>query len=155
MSHLKDSPSLEMIATLPSVNTWIGSLTRQAMLRRVENGGVAGKAPLGYINIPGTGGRVEVVEGIASLVRRAFAMAADGSSIRTIARTLARCGVVNRNGKPLGPPTLWSMLTNPFYIGKVRMGEKLVNGQHTPLITEELFEQVQAQLTARARNTRV
>ena len=36
------------------------------------------------------------------------------------------------------------LLTNPFYIGKVRHGDQLYPGQHEPLIEKTLFNRVQA-----------
>jgi site-specific DNA recombinase len=66
--------------------------------------------------------------------------------------------ILNRAGhKPSGRAKsgLWTrervryLLTNPFYAGKVRYGDTLYPGQHEALISQELFDEVQAIRTRR------
>jgi len=60
---------------------------------------------------------------------------------------------VNRNGVERGGDaftnqSIYKILGNPTYIGKTRHKDKVYDGQHQPVISEELWQQVQALLTA-------
>src|SRR5262249_6206730 len=60
--------------------------------------------------------------------------------------SLTRLRVVLRQefGIDLAKGYLARLLKNPFYAGKFWWEDKLYNGTHTPLVTAERFEQVQA-----------
>lgn len=51
-----------------------------------------------------------------------------------------------RGGKSFSRGILYKILTNPVYIGKIRHKDILYDGQHQPLLPEELWYQVQKQL---------
>ncbi|HVW66731.1 MAG TPA: recombinase family protein, partial [Candidatus Peribacteraceae bacterium] len=46
--------------------------------------------------------------------------------------------------KPIAISTMQFILTNPFYIGKLKNGENIIEGNHPPLISVSLFEKVQS-----------
>lgn len=54
--------------------------------------------------------------------------------------------VEGKMSKPVSKSTIEFILTNPFYIGKLKHKLSLIEGGHPPLIDEELFERVQALL---------
>ncbi len=85
---------------------------------------------------PPTGGKVidgRLVWGEESdAVKRAFQLAAEDVSLHEIAR---RTGI--------NPSTLRGVIRNPVYIGKVRTNGGIFDGEHEPLISQELFERVQ------------
>ena len=61
-----------------------------------------------------------------------------------------------KKGQPKGDRSvdkgsLYSLLTNPIYIGKIRHKSELFDGEHEPLITPQLFHKVQLQLQHNGR----
>ncbi len=46
-------------------------------------------------------------------------------------------------GNPLSYSAIYAMLRNPFYMGKVRYGGKLIDGNHKAMVSEEEFNKVQ------------
>jgi len=105
--------------------------------RVVENGRIPGKVPLGYRSLGS--GKVEPDPLTAPLVIEAFRMSAEGISLRKISAVLATKGLLNSNGVPMGPSALAKVLANPFYIGKIRLGAHLFDGQHVPLVSVAMF----------------
>ncbi len=56
-----------------------------------------------------------------------------------------------RGGKPFNKTSLYHVLTNVVYVGKVRYKDEVHDGEHQPIVDPELFTQVQQML---ARNSR-
>ena len=46
------------------------------------------------------------------------------------------------------------LLSNPFYVGRFRYAGELYDGTHTPIVSKELFDQVQKVLKARSNKNR-
>ena len=98
-------------------------------------------------------------EQTAPIVREVFQRFADGEGMRAIAVDIGNRGVRTRQGNP--PENRWIsyMVNNPAYIGMIRKSPngtrsiskryydnediKIVNGLHEPLISIELWDQVQ------------
>lgn len=63
-------------------------------------------------------------------------------------------GLLTNSGKPLTPQTFQMVLRNPLYAGWVRIPSEpefpAVRGLHRPIISQELFDRVQAVLDGRA-----
>jgi site-specific DNA recombinase len=129
-----------LISSPSNYKEWIGTLTRVAMERRVEDGRIPGKVPVGYRSLGN--GHVEPDPVIAPLVREAFLLAAEGMPLRKISAALSDKGLVNSHKRPLGPSTLQKVLANPFYVGKVRIGSVEHAGCHEALISNDLYEAV-------------
>ncbi len=97
----------------------------------------------------------------AKLVREIFRMAASGTRIHAIAKYVTDMGISAPNGKrQWNPSTIHKMLTNPAYSGKPKAYHDIdLNGTTPPLITEELFREVQSKLKSNkalaSRNTKV
>jgi site-specific DNA recombinase len=109
-------------------------------------------APIGYLN-RGKGQLKAIDPAKAPLVRQTFQVfATRGYTIETILAEMTSRGLRNRNGKPLSADGIWLMLRNPFYIGilRIRRTGASFQGQHPPLISTELFEEVQAVLDGRS-----
>ena len=99
---------------------------------------------VGYrINLDGPRAKGEPDPVLAPLVREAFERYATGEySIRKLLKVMTECGLVARSGKRIGSFGLHTMLTNPFYCGKVRWGGELIDGGHEVLIANAIFDQV-------------
>ncbi|MEO1916060.1 MAG: recombinase family protein [Myxococcales bacterium] len=56
-----------------------------------------------------------------------------------------------KGGNPFDRGTLYSLLTNPIYIAKVKHKNELFNGEHEAIITPEVFHAVQTRLKQNGR----
>lgn len=132
----------------------IGRLSSRGMRKKAEAGSYPGCAPVGYLNAWQGNKRVILPDPTgAPLVQEAFRLAAEGnSSLRYMVEELTAQGLRSRNGRKLSVSALWSLLTNPTYIGMVRLNGRVYPGKHQPLVSQELFDQVQHILTARRRS---
>lgn len=110
------------------------------------------KAPLGYDN-----GKVNGVKNIvpdpdrAELVRKAFTMVAEGQNMVEVLRIVTLWGLRSRGGHKLSKGTFSQMLHNRVYCGWVTQKDITVRGAFEPLISEELFEQVQEAMQGRSK----
>lgn len=120
---------------------------RALMRHRIENGGTAGYAPLGYTNcISGYKSWIEIDPKTAPLVRSLFQIVASSVPVPVAVRMVSQYGLRSKRGNLLTPATARMILSNPFYIGKVRLGDELIPGKHPTFIEEKLFEVVQGRL---------
>ncbi|MGJ6122707.1 recombinase family protein [Mycolicibacterium sp. Y3] len=127
------------------------SARQKAAARQRSN---LGRPPLGT-RLSGYTAKGEVVPDEAEVIRRVFKMFDAGESLRSIARTLTTEGLTARNGRPWNPSTISGILTNPRYAGRaVYEGKETgVRGGWEPLVTDELFDVVQARLSDPRRKT--
>ncbi len=133
---------------------------RRGIQRKVDIGGTPGRAPTGYINYPhklpdGTEVRtVKLDKERAPLVQWAFEAYATGHySLSDMATLLDARGLRTRStpklvAKPLTPSGVHSVLSHPYYTGRIRHKGKVYPGRHERLISDELFDQVQTVLAA-------
>ena len=126
---------------------------------KAKLGGTIGRAPLGYLNVRRVeDGReirtVEVDPERAPLIREAFAAYATGRhTLDTLLDDLTARGLRTKPSRrwPSQPPSrsyIASMLANPYYVGMVRYRGVQYPGRHEPLVSRQLFEQVQEVLAA-------
>lgn len=125
--------------------------TIKGIVGRLKQGIWPFNAPLGYINT-GKGNPKTIDPLSGSLVRQAFELYATGGyTIKTIRIKLHALGLRTSTGHPLSKNTLTSIFNNPFYYGALilRSTGDIYIGVHVPLISKELFNQVQAVLSGR------
>jgi hypothetical protein len=133
----------------------LGELIRRGMALQVKQGVFPGCAPVGYLNRRKRGRAFFVInEQMAALVAEGFKLAAqndmsDALSLSRICLLLNAKGLRSRNGHSIGAGALRHILTNPFYTGKIRFHGEVLPGNHQPLISQELFEEVQQKLAKR------
>jgi hypothetical protein len=129
----------------------LGKRAGKAMAEKAQKGDLPGCAPVGYRNVrDGKKSWIEVDEETAPLIRLAFELAAKGEhSLRKILQIVTDKGLRSRNGKQLGVSSLHTLLTNPFYTGRLWFRGELLPGNHQPIIDEFLFGEVQAALDRR------
>ena len=144
----------------------LGVEVMRGMTEKVSRGEPTCNPPFGYIMKDGKyypdeeGGR-------ANIVREVFTLYANGLKQREIALVLAEKGIRTRYGKM--PENRWVdyILHNHCYIGKLRYctdGTKavskrhldnenimIVDGQHAPIISMELWDKVQKMLEAQKK----
>ena len=135
--------------------------------RGFRNGGTT---PFGYKRAALTGGgttksTLEPDENEAPIVARAFDLAFQCKGAKEVAKGLNASGFRTRTGRTFGATGVNNMLRNASYVGTLvwnqyssksrtrrRSGEPdivRVPACHPPLVSEEVFEQVQQMLTAR------
>jgi len=137
---------LNIYLTAPEIwNTKISIRTKAGMRHKMKQGYYIGKAPLGYKN-----SRDEKNNPLlrhsdsAALIKEAFEKFATGTYQKEILlKELYEKGLkVSKNQFCL-------ILENPIYCGKIRLKafgdepEEILQGKHEPIVTEELFYQVQ------------
>ena len=132
--------------------------TRAGMKAALELGRWVFLAPIGYLNAARSMGKSLIHDPErARLVRRAFENYATGQYTKEQLLKRARAwGLTNRRGKPLTSQAIGMLLRNQLYAGIVDVPEYGVRGKRgdfEPLISEELFYQVQAVLSGRVPST--
>ncbi|KAB2949474.1 MAG: recombinase family protein [Phycisphaerae bacterium] len=124
---------------------------------------MGGKPLLGYdlIVTPG-GGKLVVNDDEAARVRAIFELYLEHERIapvlqeldrrawRTKQWTTRRTGTT-RGGRPFDKVTLFRLLTNPAYLGKVRHREDLYDGEHDAIVDEAIWQRAQALLQRNGR----
>jgi site-specific DNA recombinase len=114
------------------------------------------RAPLGYRNVGGKeGANIIPHEHDAPLMRRAFALMKTGQHKKTaVLKIITDEGLLTARGKALSAQTFHKSLMNPLYAGWVTLASDdtftPVRGLHEPLISQELFDDVQLVLAGRS-----
>lgn len=122
--------------------------TTKGMDEKAKQGYFPSGAPIGYVNTIDENGKkfIKIDETKAPFIKRLFELFATGKySLDTIRKKIKEEGFVYGNGKtPFYKSTVWKILNNQFYTGNfVWRGVLYKNGKHEPLISHELFNEVQ------------
>ena len=127
--------------------------TRKGMTEKAEQGIWPSRAPLGYVNVEGSNGKRTIVPDPdnSSIITRIFERYATGKySIKEVATMAWKEGFIFRNSKkPVNVATTHKILHNRIYTGNFDWDGKTYQGNYTPLITTDLWEQVQDVLHGR------
>jgi site-specific DNA recombinase len=128
--------------------------TKTGMLAAAAAGRWPFKAPLGYQNAIGTrqGPNIVPDKNTSALVKKAFELFATGlHSKAEVLRVITSHGLQTAKGKPLSPQTFQKMIENPIYAGWVAIPKWGIveRGSFQPLVTQDLFDQVQDVLTGK------
>ena len=127
---------------------WVGGL-KQAVLE----GRYVWPSPVGYSNTK-INGKANLIQNEKSvLVKQAFEEAAkEINSINEIRIKMAQLGLAQKDGRPLAKSLFYRILNNEIYTGWIcKFGEK-VKGCFEPVISEELFKQVQRRINSKKEN---
>jgi hypothetical protein len=117
---------------------------------------MGGVVPLGYR----VGDRaLHIVEDHAEIVRSLFRRYLEAESVVGLKQRLDAEGFRlpvridgagrSKGGGPLGRGHIYKILSNPIYIGRIGHKGKLHDGQHPPIVTQDLWDQVQLRLSER------
>jgi site-specific DNA recombinase len=147
---------------LGSFNQYFSDSLSEKMQRRTRQSAQAGRfpwrAPLGYTNIgdrDGKGASNLIHDGDrAPLIRRAFELIrTDRFKQADVLEVVTKEGLTTTNGKPVPIQTFQRILRNPLYAGWVTLPSddtfEPVRGLHQPIISQELFGEVQTILDGR------
>ena len=122
---------------------------RKGQKEKLAQGWLPTKPPLGYKTIGDKGHKIHVIdEEKAALVKRMFELYSSGNySLNELVRVMYKEGLRNRSGRKVGKSRMHEMLSDPFYYGKIRWKGEIYDGKHEPLISKDLFDEVQKHLT--------
>ncbi len=137
-----------------------GERVKMGMTEKARGGTYPSRAPVGYMNIPDPADpagqrRIIIIDAAKGpLVRAAFDLYAQGGhSLATLRDELNRRGLRQKStakhpNAPMSIHGLEVILKNPFYHGLVTWNGQSWPGRHEPLIPVEIFNLVQARLSA-------
>ena len=121
---------------------------------------VGGNPVLGYDVAP-EGGSLTVNQGEAQRVREIFALYLELGSLIPVVEELDRRGWRMKSwktregrqagGKPIAKNSLYNLLTNMIYVGKVKFGGQVYEGEHQRILEEETWNKVQTALNRNGR----
>lgn len=130
---------------------------RRGMRQKALQGGYNNRPPIGYKKERGPHTIPYIDNEYADMVRMIFHLYADEHlSASEIAFKINDMGYRTRSGRKWESRNIWDMITNPFYIGKIRWNNVenrskklegdtiIVDGKHEPLIDKELFDKANA-----------
>ena len=134
----------------------IAERTRDKMAATRRKGKWSGGMPvLGY-DLDPRGRRLHINEEEAERVRAIFALYLEQEALLPVVQELARRGWVGkrwqtrhgrqRGGRPFTKTSLYRLLTNVIYAGKVRYKDEIHDGEQPALIDADTFGRVQALL---------
>ena len=162
--EVKNSTSKLMLQILASFseferNTILENIYTGQRQRALE-GYYQGNLPLGYNNIPDNKKELMINQHEANIVKYIFESYAKGHGYRKIANALNHKGYVTKKGNPFSISAVTYILSNPFYIGKIQFAKHkdwndkrrkglndkpvIAEGKHTPIISQSLWDKVQA-----------
>jgi site-specific DNA recombinase len=114
---------------------------------------VGGNPVLGY-DVAAQGGALVVNPAEAQRVREIFALYLDHGSLIPVVEELDRRGWRMKSwttregrqagGKPIAKNSLYNLLTNIIYTGKVAYGGEVYEGEHERIVDDETWNQVQS-----------
>src|SRR6185437_3384542 len=153
-----DSPAGKMFATVLSAMAQLDNDVRseralRGMKSRLESGRWVWTPPVGYMPGPKSGPSLVPDPARAHHVAKLFNLVATGNTTKADALTrVNRDGLRTRRGAMLTGETLRRVLTNPVYCGQILVAKwgKALKGDWEPIISESVFNQVQAILEGRA-----
>ncbi len=127
-----------------------GINVKRGIRAKCEMGWRPGMPPIGYYNRAFAGVKDIIIDPdrghiVAEMFER---VARNGDSGRTLKKWLDTC-LTTRTGKQVALSQIYLMLKNPFYYGEFEYpigGGNWYKGAYKPLITREVFDQVQKQL---------
>ena len=118
---------------------------------------MGGTVPLGY---KVREKKLVINEAEAEIVRHLFNRYLELRSVRALVDETAASGLMGRpttrgkssgiKARPFGRGALYHLLSNPVYVGKTRHRDQLYEGEHQPIIDDDLFAEAQTLLAAQA-----
>ena len=140
-------------------NQYFSDALSEKMRDRTRQAVIAGRfpwqAPIGYRNVgEKNGANIVQDEERAPVIRRAFELMATGKYRKTdVLKIVGYEGLTTRKGVRLSAQTFQALLRNSLYVGWVTLRSEPnfepVRGLHEPIVSQEIFDRVQAVLDGR------
>lgn len=123
---------------------------KRGIRAKCELGWRPGPPPISYYNRTLAGLKDIIVDPDRGyVIKEMFERSRDGQGGRSIDCWFREIGFTTRKGRRVSLSQIYLMLKNPFYYGEFEYpigSGKMYKGAHTPLITKELFDEVQKKL---------
>ncbi len=118
---------------------------------KVAQGWYPSKAPLGYVSVGKKGHKTHELNLVkAPLVRKMFEFYSTGGySLLSLVEKMFAEGLRTHGGNRLVKSRMASLLSDPYYYGKILWNGQIYEGKHEPLITKELYDRVRDVLHGR------
>ncbi len=124
------------------------------MLTAVRDGRYVWTAPIGYDNTRIVGQATIAQNKMAPLVREAFELVATGLyPVEDVWRMMLEKGLRKKSGQPIGRSYFHEMIRNELYTGWIEKFGERHKGLFDPIVSEELFNQVQRILKNKGRKS--
>lgn len=142
----------------------ISERTRDKIAATRRKGKWSGGMPmLGYnVVSTGAGGRLQVNDDEAARVRQIFELYLNRLSLIETVKELDRRGWTTkrwttrkghvRGGKPFNKNSLFKLLSNRIYLGKITYKDEAYEGEHPAIVNEDIFERVQRLMKRNGRS---
>ncbi len=137
---------IEIVIARKYINN-LSEEVKKGQKEKIAQGQLPTKPPLGYESKGEKGHKVHKQTSDAGLLRRMFEMYATGnSSLSRLEIEMYNLGLRTRSGKRLMGNRIHSLLTDPFYYGKMRWNGVIYDASHEAIISKDLFDKVQVNL---------
>ena len=140
----------------------ISERTRDKIAATRRKGKWSGGMPMLGYDVDPRGGRLNVNDDEAARVRGIFELYLERLSLIETAKELDARGWTTkrwitrkgheRGGKPFNKNSLFKLLTNRIYLGKITYKDGVHEGEHPAIVDEELFERTQRLLKRNGRS---
>jgi site-specific DNA recombinase len=118
---------------------------------KLEKGELPGPAPIGYLDNLATK-KKEIDPVKAPLIKLAFELYATGGySLKEVNNLVYDKGLRTKGGLRISKSQFDHILRNPFYSGVIKRNDQLYPGQHQPIVSKQLFDDVQNVLSGKSR----
>lgn len=124
---------------------------KKGQKEKIAQGWLPTKPPLGYKTIGEKGHKIHVIdEAKKHFAIKMFEWYASGTySLKRLTDELYEAGFRNDNGNKIVKSRIHQLLSDPFYIGKIRWNGGISEGNQETFIPDELFEKVQKLLKSK------
>jgi DNA invertase Pin-like site-specific DNA recombinase len=121
---------------------------KKGQKEKLHQGWLPHRAKLGYKTIGEKGHKTHVIDDAkAPLVREMFELYSTGNySVSALADAMYKNGLRNLSGGKVSKSRIHQLLSDPYYHGRIAWMGEFYDGNHEPIISKELFVQVQARL---------
>jgi len=127
--------------------------TKDKMLERAKKGMCnGGNTPYGYAR---ENKKLIPCPKEAEEIKSIFENYLEIGSLSEVYRMAKEKGIKNKRGKNFSKTTIFSILRNVVYIGKIKYNDQIYQGTHEPIISEEIFALAQKIHKNKRKNFRV
>lgn len=121
---------------------------KKGQKEKISQGWLPTTPPLGYKTIGEKGHKIHTIdEKFAPYIREMFNLYASGNySTVSLGLKMYQLGFRSRAGFRVAKSKIHKLLCEPFYYGKFMWNNVLYQGKHEPLISKDLYDQVQIKM---------
>jgi DNA invertase Pin-like site-specific DNA recombinase len=118
---------------------------KKGQKEKIKQGWLPTQPPRGYKTVGEKGHKIHVIDHAeVPLIKKAFDLYSTGDySLQTALNMMTELGLRTRSGNKMAKSRFAALLSNPFYIGKVRWNNVIYKGSHDGIIEKEVYDAVQ------------